>query len=266
MDRQPPALPGQFGQIGIGWLRGSFPQASFDQVLELLLTRFGSPVIEKGIWRYEMRMKFENGIFIACNDMHSKTAKAEHFAIEVQGGVLEAMEGEEILSLFQELSRLGLRASRIDCSFDDHDHIIDPDTCYGLADKGDMIGFRRIGLIQTGEVGEKKGATATFGTRGQMAAGSTFGCMTKPSRVTAKSTRSAGNWKRRTPLPRRCFRAWRWPTMWRNSLSVQARLSAGRSTSAYAMGRRFIENRPAAPQAHGIREGARLGVGRGLLR
>ena len=157
--------------LQIGWIRGTVPFERYRDLSLLLSSVFKSdPEITSGMWGYDSRLLWSNGVFVAA-DLDDDGRCAKYCSVDIQGGVLEEMTPARVLGLLHDLRDLSIKPTRIDVSGDDYEWCTTPAEINAAGRAEKVVGFRSRGFHDSGIVGEESGDTATFGKRGKNGSG-----------------------------------------------------------------------------------------------
>lgn len=165
------AKPAQNHSVSSGTIRihglhfSAARQVMFDQVEPILRRYFGefSEDARRGRWGYLLLRQTCSGVFIA----HSEDV--DHAAACIPGGMCDALDLRDTRLLLAELDAAGVKWTRCDFAFDDHDVIATPSKVYRACRKGSCSGFRTFLYIESTRGGG--GSTCELGRRGAMGGG-----------------------------------------------------------------------------------------------
>jgi len=168
------------GSLGIDWISGTIPAYKVEDLICYMET-FSDSVAEMkdyGQYRYDRKAEFVGigaTVFYDSTPTRSKRAHNGRALFVMIGSGLGQLTGEELFVFVRELvDKFWMKATRLDCCFDDFEKRITPETVYREhVRERQFTRFRKSGFRQElDSSGDVAGEMVTFGTRGKNGGGS----------------------------------------------------------------------------------------------
>lgn len=157
-------------EVHLDWLRVSFPDALLEPITEYSCYLFGDSITEKkGLWFYEVRREWSNGVSLNFNTPAYDRYQA-HCTLDVRGKVLCRFDGASLLDFIHQMNDFGAKGCRLDPRFDDFTKRVSIQEVRRVRDLGH---YSPKGVKQYFESGmdEDMGRTVVFGRRGEDGSG-----------------------------------------------------------------------------------------------
>lgn len=145
-------------EVGVHWLRISFPDKYLQEVKETISRFFGSKPNERfGLWGYDNSYRWNNGAMIIFDVDYEKACFHHHRAyFECPGRACDDLTPAD-LSLLMEIFKDGFygKGERIDIFLDDFERRIDPHGIQKIVKLKDYSRFRQFHLKQSYDKGNE---------------------------------------------------------------------------------------------------------------
>jgi len=161
-------------EIGVHWLRISFPSKYLSQVRSYCSLYFGDSFQDGyGLWSYDTRYSWSDGASLNYDSDPDRCAlvHAGKATLDVPGKALDTIAQDRLHFFLIGLRHFAPSCTRCDVFFDDYRRLINPCDLHDIIKRSDYSGFRKAQMKQRFERGRLIHDEADFGTRGDNGSG-----------------------------------------------------------------------------------------------